>query len=184
MLLWTTFDCTAGTMSCSSLPHTQPWVPLKSRISGMSSKYSRTQLALNEACSMPVSSREPSLESGAAFARTVRTGAFLVRWFCRFAIVLAVGFPSACHHDSALETKRDPAVLDGMELTAARRVGLESARDAMERGDLKRLKMLSVWVRSRAQVVLLEPQDVESLDRAIACLENNSTRSAELTAQG
>jgi hypothetical protein len=108
--------------------------------------------------------------------------ASLFRCFRSFAILLAVAFPSACHHDGALETKRDPAVLDGMELTAARRVGLESATDAMQRGDLKRLKMLSIWVRSRAQVVLFEPQDVESLDRAITCLENDSTRSAELTA--
>jgi hypothetical protein len=98
------------------------------------------------------------------------------------AILLAAGFPSACRENSTSETKRDPAVLDGMELTAARRVGLESATDAMERGDLNRLKMLSTWVRSRAQVVLFEPQDVEALDHAIACLENTSTRSAELTA--
>jgi len=60
-----------------------------------------------------------------------------------------------------------------MELTAARRVGLESASDGMRRRDLKRLKMLSVWVRSRAQVVLFQPDDLSSLDLAIECLEGS-----------
>jgi hypothetical protein len=109
------------------------------------------------------------------------TGSFYRR-LGRISAVLVAVSGSACHSPSSLDAKRDPAVLDGMELTAAKRVGLESAADAMHRGDLKQLKLLSVWIRNRAQVVLLEPADLESLDRAIACLEADSTRSAQLTA--
>ena len=104
------------------------------------------------------------------------------RWLGGVLILLALAAASACRRDTPPERKRDPAVLDGMELNAARRVGLESAADAMRRGDLDRLEMLSVWVRKRAQVVLFEPADVESLDRAISCLKDGSTRSAELSA--
>ena len=104
---------------------------------------------------------------------------FYRRLQCLAALVAACGGP-ACHDASSLGAKRDPAVMDGMELTAARRVGLETAADAMQRGDLERLKMLSVWVRSRAQVVLLEPADLASLDCAISCLEDGSTRGKQL----
>jgi hypothetical protein len=81
--------------------------------------------------------------------------------------------PSACNHERPAGTKRDPNVLDRMELAAARRVGLESATDAMQRGDLKQLKMLDTWVRKRAQVVLFNPDDLESLDLAISCLDGS-----------
>lgn len=60
-----------------------------------------------------------------------------------------------------------------MQLEAAGRVALESAADAMERHDLQRLKMLSVWVRGRAQVVLFQPNDLSALDLAIGCLERS-----------
>jgi hypothetical protein len=84
----------------------------------------------------------------------------------------AVGGLCACHHD-APETKRDPAALDGVQRTAARRVGLESAIDAMQRGDLNRLKMLGVWARTRTQVALFDADDLSSLDVAIACLDGS-----------
>jgi hypothetical protein len=61
--------------------------------------------------------------------------------------------------------------LDSMQLEAAGRVALESAADAMERRDLERLRMLSRWVRFRAQKVLFAPDDLAALDLAIACLE-------------
>lgn len=93
---------------------------------------------------------------------------------------VAVG-PCACHHDTT-ESKRDPAALDGMERSAARRVGLESAVDAMQRGDLNRLKMLSVWARTRAQVALFEADDLSSLDLAIECLDGGMTRADRLAA--
>jgi hypothetical protein len=100
---------------------------------------------------------------------------------CVFLGLLAIA-GLACQGRGSHDTKRDPAVLDGMELAAAKRVGLESAADALRRGDLKQLKMLSVWARTRAQVVLLAPADLESLDRAIACLEQDSTRASQLAA--
>jgi len=104
-------------------------------------------------------------------------------WLRSTALLCVAGWPVACRHDSPSDTKRDPAVLDGMELTAARRVGLESAADAMRRGDLKRLQMLHVWVRNRAQVVLFQADDLKSLDLAIGCLDGSlgqSERSARL----
>lgn len=63
--------------------------------------------------------------------------------------------------------------LDGMQLEAAGRVALESAADAMERRDLERLRMLSRWVRERAQVVLFQPNDLSALDLAIGCLDHS-----------
>ena len=71
--------------------------------------------------------------------------------------------------------------LDGMQLEAAGRVALESAADAMERKDLERLRMLSRWVRERAQVVLFKPNDLRALDLAIGCLDH-SVQPAEAVA--
>lgn len=101
-----------------------------------------------------------------------RRSAIRVAVFVSSALCLAAQL-GACHHDSANETKRDPARLDGMEQTAARRVGLESATEAMQSRDLERLKMLSVWVRGRAKVVLFAADDLKSLDLAIACLDGS-----------
>jgi hypothetical protein len=90
-------------------------------------------------------------------------------------VALAVAGPlGACHHDP--EKKRDPAAMDGVQRTAARRVGLESAIDAMQRGDLNRLKMLGVWARTRTQVALFDADDLSSLDVAIACLDGSLAR--------
>ena len=69
-----------------------------------------------------------------------------------------------------------------MELAAARRVGLETAADAIEQGDLKRLQMLAKWVRGRAQVVLFEPDDLKSLDLAITCLDGSLASDARAAA--
>ena len=89
----------------------------------------------------------------------------------------------ACRHEpSPAARAHADGGLDGMELSAATRVGLESATDAMERRDLKRLKMLSVWVRGRAQVVLFTPDDLRSLDLAITCLEGGLSRSERTAA--
>jgi hypothetical protein len=54
-----------------------------------------------------------------------------------------------------------------MQLFAARRVALESATAALEQRDIGRLKQLSVWVKHRATVPILEPDDMKSLDLAI-----------------
>ena len=63
--------------------------------------------------------------------------------------------------------------LDAMQLEAAGRIALESAADAMERRDLERLRLLSRWVRERAQVVLFQPDDLSALDLAIGCLDHS-----------
>jgi hypothetical protein len=50
----------------------------------------------------------------------------------------------------------------------------------MERRDLERLRMLSRWVRERAQVVLFGPSDLRALDLAIGCLDRSVSRSQAL----
>jgi len=95
-------------------------------------------------------------------------------WFSVLALVgFAVAF--ACRSESKPYPAKPLASgeLDGMQLEAAGRVALESATDAMVRHDLQRLKMLSVWVRGRAQVVLFQPNDLSALELAIACLERS-----------
>jgi len=95
-------------------------------------------------------------------------------WFAALALGgFALGF--ACQGQSKPYPSKPLASgeLDGMQLEAASRVALESAADAMVRHDLQRLKMLSVWVRGRAQVVLFQPNDLSALDLAIACLERS-----------
>lgn len=94
-----------------------------------------------------------------------------------FTVVALVGFAVAfaCRNESKPYPAKPLASgeLDAMQLEAAGRVALESAADAMERHDLQRLKMLSVWVRGRAQVVLFQPHDLSALELAIACLERS-----------
>jgi hypothetical protein len=58
-----------------------------------------------------------------------------------------------------------------MQLSSARRMALQSAIGAMRQHDLQKLKMLDVWVRNRAQITLMEPDDLAALAIAIACLE-------------
>lgn len=98
----------------------------------------------------------------------------LRNWISVLAFVgFAVAF--ACRSESKPYPAKPLASgeLDGMQLEAAGRVALESAADAMVRHDLQRLKMLSVWVRGRAQVVLFKPNDLSALDLAIACLDRS-----------
>ena len=97
-------------------------------------------------------------------------------WIATLALVgFAVAF--ACRGEGkSTGFKSKPAVsgeLDGMQLEAAGRVALESAADAMERRDLERLRLLSRWVRERAQVVLFQPNDLSALDLAIGCLDHS-----------
>ena len=86
---------------------------------------------------------------------------------------------SACRRETAPESDAGSAPsgtpLDGMQLSSARRVALESALAALERGDVERLKQLNNWVRHRAQVAIFEPDDLKSLDLAIACLDHSSS---------
>ncbi|HYQ46830.1 MAG TPA: hypothetical protein VER11_32895 [Polyangiaceae bacterium] len=78
--------------------------------------------------------------------------------------------------DQPIRGDRSVRPLDGMERFAARSVSIETAIAAMHEGDVKKLKMLSVWVKKRDKTVLLSPDDVSSLDLAIECLEDKLTR--------
>lgn len=85
---------------------------------------------------------------------------------------------SACQRSDAAASSTEAAAsasagkLDKMQLSSARRVALESATAAMERHDLQRLKQLDVWVKTRAQVAIFEPDDLRALELAISCLEH------------
>ncbi len=61
--------------------------------------------------------------------------------------------------------------MDGLERYTANKVSLETAVDAIEQRDVKKLKMLGVYVRKRDQTALFSEDDLSSLDLAIACLE-------------
>ena len=101
-------------------------------------------------------------------------------------VALTLASSSACKRDAAEKESwksfapPSSSHLDGMQLDSARRVALESATAAMQRRDLQRLKQLGTWVRGRAQVVILEPNDLQALDLAIACLEQPASAASSL----
>jgi hypothetical protein len=73
--------------------------------------------------------------------------------------------------------------MDGLERYTRRTVSLETAVDAIEQRDVKKLKMLSVYVRNRDKTALFSEDDLSSLDLAIECLEgakSQEERSAAL----
>jgi hypothetical protein len=114
-------------------------------------------------------------------------GFVTLRWTPRAAVLLAALSLWACQEQKEKPIRGDRSVrpLDGMERFAARSVSIETAIDAMHEHDLKKLKMLSVWVQKRDKTVLLTPDDLSSLDLAIECLEQKLTqeeRSAALDA--
>ncbi|MEI9937931.1 MAG: hypothetical protein WDO69_12000 [Pseudomonadota bacterium] len=114
-------------------------------------------------------------------------GFVTLRWIhCALALVAALS-SLACQEqkDKPIRGNRSVRPLDGMERFAARSVSIETAIDAMHERDLKKLKMLSVWVQKRDKTILLAPDDLSSLDLAIECLEQKLTqdeRSAALDA--
>ena len=79
----------------------------------------------------------------------------------------------ACHKDEPKRGDRPQRAMDGLERYTARTVSIETAIDAIQQRDLKKLKMLNVWVRQRDATALLTPDDLSSLDLAISCLESN-----------
>src|SRR4051812_28793412 len=107
-------------------------------------------------------------------------GFVTLRWLRRAALLslLQVASP-ACQEQKEKPIRGDRSVrpLDGMERFAARSVSIETAISAMQERDVKKLKMLSVWVKKRDKTVLLSPDDVTSLDLAIECLEDKLTQS-------
>ena len=75
--------------------------------------------------------------------------------------------------------------MDGLERYTRRTVSLETAVDAIEQRDVKKLKMLAVYVRNRDKTALFSEDDLSSLDLAIECLEgakSQEERSAALDA--
>jgi hypothetical protein len=73
--------------------------------------------------------------------------------------------------------------MDGLERYTRRTVSLETAIDAIEQRDVKKLKMLAVYVRNRDKTALFSVDDLSSLDLAIECLEGSKSeeeRSAAL----
>src|SRR4051812_22324126 len=106
-------------------------------------------------------------------------GFVTLRWLRRAALLTLVqGASLACQEQKEKPIRGDRSVrpLDGMERFAARSVSIETAIGAMQERDLKKLKMLSVWVKKRDKTVLLAPDDVSSLDLAIECLEQKLTQ--------
>lgn len=111
---------------------------------------------------------------------------FSVPWPARHALVLcAVASLAACQEKKAAPARGDRTErpLDGLERFTAQSVSVETAIQAMQDRDLKKLKMLGVWVRNRDKTVLMTQDDLRSLDLAIACLEGQKSadeRSTEL----
>lgn len=98
-------------------------------------------------------------------------------WF-RFLVqawVLCAGASlPACSKDEP-KADRPQRAMDGLERYTAGKVSVETAIDAMEQRDLKKLKMLEVWVRKRDKKVLMTPDDLSALDLAIECLEGQKS---------
>jgi hypothetical protein len=65
--------------------------------------------------------------------------------------------------------------MDGLERYTRRTVSLETAIDAIEQRDVKKLQMLSVYVRNRDKTALFSEDDLSSLDLAIECLEGSKS---------
>ncbi len=84
----------------------------------------------------------------------------------------------ACQKDgpSRAEGSAGARPMDGLERYTRRTVSLETAIDAIEQRDVKKLKMLSVYVRHRDKTALFSEDDLSSLDLAIECLEGAKSR--------
>lgn len=108
----------------------------------------------------------------------ITMGFVTLRWLRRAAALVAALPLLACEGDKEQPIRGNRSVrpLDGMERFAARSVSIETAIDAMQQRDLKKLKMLSVWVQKRDKTLLLTPDDLTSLDLAIECLEQKLTQ--------
>ncbi len=72
--------------------------------------------------------------------------------------------------------------LDGLERFTAQSVSVETAIEAMQQRDLKKLKMLGVWVRNRDKTVLMTKDDLSALDLAVECLEGKKSQQERTTA--
>ena len=111
-------------------------------------------------------------------------GFVTLRWIRRAGALACALSLLACQDEKKKTIRGDRSVrpLDGMERFAARSVSIETAIDAMQERDLKKLKMLSVWVQKRDKTILLAPDDLSSLDLAIECLEQKLTQDERIAA--
>jgi hypothetical protein len=105
-----------------------------------------------------------------------------LRWFQR-ATVVAWALPiltmgAGCQTDPAKRSEgaAGARAMDGLERYTRRTVSLETAIDAIEQRDVKKLKMLSVYVRNRDKTALFSEDDLRSLDLAIECLEDSMSQ--------
>lgn len=113
-------------------------------------------------------------------------GSSLAAWAAQVAFVSALGglTLTACQTErSSADASGGARPMDGLERYTRRTVSLETAIDAIEQRDVKKLKMLSVYVRNRDKTALFSEDDLSSLDLAIECLEgakSTEERSAAL----
>ena len=84
--------------------------------------------------------------------------------------------------DTPAPAPRDGKTLDGMELNAQHRWMLKAADEAMRKRDARMLHMVRVWTTERAQVHLLEPHELSTVDIALGCL-NGTRRDGEAALQ-
>ena len=96
-------------------------------------------------------------------------------WFRRASSIGALVWLAGCHQDEP-QQERPKRAMDGLERYTARTVSIETAIEAMQQRDLRKLKMLGVWVRKRDKSVLLTDDDLSSLDLAVDCLEGNRSK--------
>jgi hypothetical protein len=91
---------------------------------------------------------------------------------------------AACQKDrlSRADGSAGARPMDGLERYTRRTVSLETAIDSIEQRDVKKLKMLSVYVRNRDKTALFSEDDLKSLDLAIECLEGSKNQEARAAA--
>jgi hypothetical protein len=70
--------------------------------------------------------------------------------------------------------------LDGMEVQATSRSAVQSAREALQKRDLRQLKMVQYYVLHRAHEPLLDPAELDLIDLGIWCMENGPTTEARV----
>jgi hypothetical protein len=110
------------------------------------------------------------------------------RWFQRAALAgWAVAIPVAAAGCQTSRSSRSDGTagtrpMDGLERYTRRTVSLETAIDAIEQRDVKKLKMLSVYVRNRDKTALFSEDDLRSLDLAIECLEGSKSHEERASA--
>ena len=114
----------------------------------------------------------------------LRQAAFVTRGAAVLGTGALLGL-AACQKDAPkrADGAAGARAMDGLERYTRRTVSLETAIDAIEQRDVKKLKMLSVYVRNRDKTALFSEDDLSSLDLAIECLEgakSQEERSAAL----